>query len=71
MPEKILNVKPLYKSGNENEFGNYRLISLLPVNSKVVEKCLKKKLILFLSKYSVKKQGTVWQKHNLCCAGGC
>ena len=49
---KIANVIPLYKNGNENEFGNFRPISLLPVISKIVEKCLEKKLNSF-SKYSV------------------
>ena len=50
---KIANVIPLYKNGNENEIGNYRPISLLPVISKIVEKCLQKRLISFLSKYLV------------------
>ena len=50
---KIANVISLYKNGNENEFGNCRPISLLPVISKIVEKCLQKRLISFLSKYSV------------------
>ena len=49
---KIANVITLYKNGNENEFGNYRPISLLPITSTIVEKCLQKRLI-FLSKYSV------------------
>ena len=46
---KIANVIPLYKNGNVNDFGKYRPISLLPVISKIVEKCLQKRLISFLS----------------------
>ena len=49
---KIAKVILLYKNGNEIEFGNYRLISLLPVITKIVEKSLQK-IPFFLSKYSV------------------
>jgi retron-type reverse transcriptase len=34
---KVAKVVPLFKSGNKNDFNNYRPISILPIVSKVIE----------------------------------
>ena len=52
---KMANVIPLYKTGNKNEFGNYRPISLRPVISKVVEKCLQKFADFIVQALSIKR----------------
>ena len=48
---KNANVIPMYITGNENDFGNCRLTSLLPVISKDGDKGLQK--LTVWSKYSV------------------
>ena len=35
---KVAKIIPIYKSGNKNSFNNYRLISILPALSKIMEK---------------------------------
>ena len=50
---KIARVIPLYKSGDRNNIGNYRPISLLPVFSKIFEKLIHKRVLAFLDKHSV------------------
>ncbi len=45
---KLAKVTPVYKSGNKQQFTNYRPISILPSFSKLVEKIVAKKLIAFL-----------------------
>lgn len=47
---KLAIVKPLYKSGNKENLTNYRPISLLSSFSKVLEKIIKSRLILYLEK---------------------
>ena len=37
---KIARITPVFKGGNKNELGNYRPISLLPIVSRVLEKCI-------------------------------
>ena len=44
---------PIHKSGPKTNLENYRPISLLPVFSKVYEKCMKSRLCRFLEKYSI------------------
>lgn len=50
---KVAIVKPLFKSGMTNDFGNYRPISILPVLSKVLERILHSQLSDFLEQNNV------------------
>ena len=45
---KTGKVIPVYKSGPKNIMDNYRPITILPVCSKIYEKCIYKQLILYL-----------------------
>ena len=44
---------PIYKSGNAQEVSNYRPISVLPVFSKIIERCMSHRLMNFLLKFKV------------------
>ena len=46
---KIASVTPIYKTGDENDFGNYRPISVLPYFSKMLERIMYKRLYNHLS----------------------
>lgn len=46
---KIAKVKPIYKSGNKTDPGNYRPISVLPVISKVFERIIYCRLFEYLN----------------------
>ena len=50
---KIAKVVPLYKAGREDDFSNYRPISLLPVLSKVIEKVVHKQLYQFVEEHKI------------------
>jgi hypothetical protein len=50
---KIAKVKPLYKKGLDTDVGNYRPVSLISVFSKIIEKIMHKRLLSFLSNYSI------------------
>ena len=50
---KIAFVKPIFKTGEKNEFTNYRPISLLPIFSKILEKIIYAVLISFLSDHTI------------------
>ncbi len=50
---KIAKIIPIFKSGEKNQFNNYRPISLLPAFSKILEKIVNKRLVSFLDKYNV------------------
>lgn len=41
-------VVPVFKKGDKNDISNYRPISLLPVFSKIIEKCMASRMALFL-----------------------
>ena len=45
---KIARITPIFKSGSQNLFNNYRPISLLPSYSKILEKVIASKLIKYL-----------------------
>ena len=45
---KHTKVSPVFKSGDSSEPGNYNLISILPVLSKILEKAIHKHLVDYL-----------------------
>ena len=47
---KIAKVIPIVLNGDESSFCNYRLISLLPVISKVIEKVIHNQIYSFFTK---------------------
>jgi len=47
---KIADIKPIFKSGDKTNMNNYRPISMLSNHSKIFEKIIKSRLILFLEK---------------------
>lgn len=50
---KVAIVRPLFKKGKEDEFGNYRPISLLSSFSKIIEKVIATRLIKFFRKFNI------------------
>ena len=46
-------VTPIYKSGSKDEFANYRPISVLPLLSKIFERCICSRLVSYLSNYNI------------------
>ena len=47
---KIAKVVPLFKSGDDNTFNNFRPVSLLPQFSKILKKLFDKRLSAFVEK---------------------
>ena len=47
---KIAKVLPLYKSNDKHNENNYRLVSILPQFSKILEKIFEKRLREFIDK---------------------
>ena len=54
---KKAEVLPLYKKGDSTTLSNYRPISILPIISKIIEKCMKSRLTAFIDKYSIVNAG--------------
>lgn len=50
---KIAIVKPLHKKGNTGKVQNYRLISLLSIFSKIIEKLMYSRLMLLVTKNNI------------------
>lgn len=50
---KLSIVKPLYKKGEKDDVNNYRPITLIPIFSKIFEKCMYKRLLDFCDKYNI------------------
>ena len=50
---KIANIVPIYKSGDNTLFNNYRPVSVLPLFSKVLERMVYNRLIEFFNKHNV------------------
>ena len=50
---KISKIVPLFKSGEKNDFTNYRPVALLPQFSKILEKLFCKRLTEFIDKYKL------------------
>ena len=46
---KTANVVPIYKSGDEDIFSNYRPVSVLPVFSKLIERLMYNRLVMFVN----------------------
>lgn len=50
---KAGTVTPIFKSGDPADISNYRPISVLPLFSKIFERCMANRLINFANKYSI------------------
>jgi hypothetical protein len=50
---KSSSVTPIFKSGDPTDVSNYRPISVLPLFSKIFERCMANRLINFANKYSL------------------
>ena len=50
---KTAKVTPIFKAGDENDFGNYWPISVLSCFSKILEKIMYKRLFNHLSEHNV------------------
>ena len=63
---KTVKVTPIFKAGNENDFGNYRPISVLSCFSKIFEKIMYKRLFNHLSEHNLlyQKQFGFQQGHS-------
>ena len=63
---KLAKVIPLFKSGDNNIYKNYRPVSILPAFSKILEKVVYNRLIDYLTKLNIlnKNQYGFRQKHS-------
>lgn len=52
---KLSIVRPLFKKGDKDDINNYRPIALLPILSKVFEKCMLSRLLKFCDKFNIIK----------------
>ena len=50
---KIARVTPIQKNGSRLDINNYRPTSVLPIFSKILEKCIFKRLIDFIDKHKL------------------
>ena len=50
---KVSHVCPLFKSGDRMKPGNYRPVSLLPIVSRLLEKCVQIQLVAYLENHSL------------------
>ena len=50
---KLGTITPIHKSGSKQEMDNYRPITVLPVCSKILEKCIHKQLLAFLEEHNL------------------
>ena len=56
---KTAKVTPIFKVGDENDFGNYRPISVLSCFSKILEKIMYKRLFNHLSEHNLIYQNSL------------
>ena len=63
---KLAKVIPLFKSGDNKTFSNYRPISVLPCFSKIFEKVVYNRSMKFISKRKIlnKNQYGFWENHS-------
>ena len=47
---KLAQITPLFKGGDKSDLGCYRPISLLPALSKILEKVIQVRMMIFLTK---------------------
>jgi len=65
---KVARVIPIFKSGNQDEFSNYRPISILPVCSKLLEKIVHKQLYNYVTNNNILYNGqSGFRKHHSTC----
>ena len=57
---KYAIVSPVFKSGSKSDLDNYRLVSVLPICSKVFEKCIHSQVSDFLEEKKVTISDPVW-----------
>ena len=50
---KVARVIPIFKSGDSHSFNNYRPISILPALSKILEKLVYSRIIVFVNKHNI------------------
>ena len=50
---KLVKVIPIHKGGSPQDVNNYRLISLLTIFDKIIEKLMDKRLYTFLEKNNI------------------
>lgn len=50
---KLSLIKPLFKKGEKCDINNYRPITLIPILSKIYEKCMYKRLTNFCNKFQI------------------
>ena len=50
---KLARITPIFKQGDHLDPSNYRPISCLPYVSKIIEKCVKERLMKFCNKYNL------------------
>jgi hypothetical protein len=62
---KVAKVLPLFKSGNKNDFNNYRPISILPIVSKVIELIVFDHIHHYWKKLLFGKQFGFRKKHSM------
>jgi len=56
---KIARVCPMFKSGDQTDFTNYRPISVLPAFSKIFEELVHTRLMTYLEKHCFNRK-SVW-----------
>ena len=63
---KIAKVSPIHKTGNKEKTNNHRLISVLPVFSKIFEKLIYTRLYKFLKMSNILRQNqyVFWKGHS-------
>ena len=50
---KVATIIPIHKKGHNSIISNYRPISLLPIFSKILEKCIKSRLLKYMNSKNI------------------
>ena len=63
-------ITPVHKSGSKQEISNYRPISVLPLLSKIFERCIYNRIVSFVRKHNLLSGFSIWiperKKHYRC-----